>query len=140
MSKSKIPWIVVEVVDVYPTTLGHCPHFNLVSHEFQAVGAEFCPLSDQVVEYPSHVIGSHVRVAELVKGLKNALSNIPVNVQIRMVDATSAGGILKCIRHRVRGQSAIIVNGKKVCDGNYSLDEAIRKIREEALSIVQRTA
>ncbi|MDJ0269075.1 MAG: hypothetical protein NXY59_00715 [Aigarchaeota archaeon] len=129
-------WLVIEVIDVYPTTLGHCPHFNLVTHELGAAGAEFCPLSDQVVEYPRHVIESHYRVAGLVKRLKTLLRGLPLNVQVRMIEATSAVGLWKCLRHRVRSQSAILVNGRKICDGDYSLDEAAESIRREALRIL----
>ena len=136
MVKDRGRWVVVEVIDVYPTTLGHCPHFNLVSHEFGAAGAEFCPVSDQVLEYPQHIVSNHRKVAELVKSLKRELSGLPINVQIRMVDATSWVGVFKCFRHRVRGQSAVIVNGRKVCDGDYAVDEAVERIKAEAMNIL----
>ncbi|HIQ29796.1 MAG TPA: hypothetical protein EYH45_04445 [Candidatus Caldiarchaeum subterraneum] len=107
-----------------------------MTHEFGAAGAEFCPLSDQVVEYPRHVIESHYRVAGLVKHLKKVLRGLPINVQIKMIEAASAVGMWKCLRHRIRSQSAILVNGRKICEGDYSLDEAAESIRREALRIL----
>jgi len=136
MTHQQMPWLVVEIIDVYPTTLGHCPHFNLISHEFGAAGAEFCPISDQVIEYPKHVLESHQRVAKLVSKIKSALTDLPVNVRIQMIEATSAAGIWKCLRHGVKGQSALLVNGKKICDGTFSLEDVGERVRREAMRLL----
>lgn len=127
-----VPTIKIEVIDVYPTSIGHCPHINLLSHEMNLLGGEYCPLSDQALEYPKEILENHLRIAEVIKRVKNALKGIPINVTIEMVEATSLKGIFKSIRHRLRQQSAIIVNGKKVCDGFPEKGVLEGFLREEA--------
>lgn len=139
MKPAQAPWLVVEIIDTYPTTLGHCPHFNLMTHELGAAGAEFCELSDQVLEYPRHVLESHHRVADLVTRLKTALQGLPVNVRIEMVEATSAKGLWKCLRHGVKGQSAVLVNGRKICDGIFT-EERMEVVKHEALRLLANPA
>jgi hypothetical protein len=53
--------IRITILDVYPTQLGHCPHYNLISSQMMAAGSEFCELSSQALEYPDEVLSSHSR-------------------------------------------------------------------------------
>jgi len=117
--------VKIELIDVYPTSVGHCPHFNFVTAEFKCLGGEF--QSDQLSEYPDHVADSHVRVAETVSRIKKALSGLPVSVTINLVGAQSITGVLKSFRHRLTKQFAVIVNGKKVWEG-YPIGPAFENI------------
>lgn len=121
----------VELVDVYPTSIGHCPHFNFVTAEFKCLGGEF--QTDQLVEYPEHVVESHTRLAETITRIKEVLKEVPVNVTIHLVEATSLKGVIKCFRHRLRTQSAVIVNGKKICDG-YPFDSNLERLVQQEVN------
>lgn len=130
---AKAPWINIEVIDLYPTNLGHCPHYNLLAQELEAMPEEYCVCSEssQVREYPPEVLQSYERVAQLIKGLKEALKGYPVNVRIDMIEATSLKGLLKSLRHRIRRNMAVIVNGRKVCDGEINVPLVVKSVREE---------
>lgn len=103
------------MLDVYPTTVGHCPHFNFVTAEFKCLAGEF--QTDQLMEYPKHVADSYVRLSETLSRIKKALDGLPVNVSIHLVATQSIKGVIKSFRHRMKTQFAVIVNGKKVWDG-----------------------
>ncbi len=122
-------WVKIEIVDLYPTNLGHCPHYNLLSHEMNLAVREYCHLSpeNQAREYPEEVFLSYHRVGDYIKKLKDRLINTPINVRIELIEATSLKGVYKCIRYRIRGNRGIIFNGRKICDGNYSTDEAVER-------------
>ena len=121
----------VEVLDVYPTTLGHCPHFNLVSCEMSTAGAEFCELSSQVMEYPDSVIKSHDRAVAIMNFLKKTLDGVPANVSLDMVDLLTFSGFLKGLRHGVMSSFAVLMNGRKVCEREINW----QKIRDEATAL-----
>lgn len=125
------PELKVEVLDIYPSTLGHCPHFNLVSCEMATSGAEFCELSSQVVEYPDHVLKSHDRAVAIMNFLKKSLDGIPANVSLDMVDLLTLAGFLKGVRHGVMGNFAILINGRKVCEKDIDW----QRLREEATAL-----
>lgn len=120
----------VEIFDVYPTTLGHCPHYNLLANEMAAAGAEFCELSSQVTEYPNDVIMSHDRAVEVASFLRKELAGRAVDVSVEMVSLMSPTGFFKALRHRIKSNFAIVVGGRKVCE--ESLDW--QALRREALS------
>ncbi|MEM0384587.1 MAG: hypothetical protein QXV27_07055 [Candidatus Caldarchaeum sp.] len=121
----------VEVYDIYPLTLGHCPHYNLLSAEMYAGGSEFCELSSQATEYPKDIIKNHLRAAEVVKFLKGAFSGIRMNVEVEMVNLLSPVGFLKSLRYGVWRRPGVVVDGRKVCDGGTDW-EGLRKAVEEA--------
>ena len=125
----------VEVLDIYPTTLGHCPHFNLVSCEMATSGDEFCELSSQVVEYPDHVIRSHDRAVSVMNFLKKTLDGTPANVSLDMIDLLTFQGFLKGLRHGVMGNFAILMNGKKVCEKDIDW----QRLKAEAMTICLAT-
>jgi hypothetical protein len=109
--------VKVQVFDVYPTTLGHCPHYNLFASEMAAAGAEFCELSNQALEYPPDVIKSHERAARIAEFLAREAREMGLNVEVEMVNLFSPGGLLKALRHGVLGRFAVVVDGRKVCEG-----------------------
>ncbi|MCS7127543.1 MAG: hypothetical protein NZ953_04055 [Thaumarchaeota archaeon] len=123
----------VVLLDVYPTQLGHCPHYNLVSSQMMAAGSEFCELSSQALEYPQEVIESHRRALAVLNVLRRALDGKEVNVEVEMVDALSPKGFLLSLRYGVRGNFAVVVNGKKVYDGEPSV-EAVERALEDYVS------
>jgi hypothetical protein len=126
--------IKVEVLDIYPTQLGHCPHFNLVTSEMEAAGSEFCAFSSQTVEYPDEVFKSHQRAVQILAFLRQELRDKPVHVTLEMVDLLSPRGFLKMLRHRVLKNFAIIVNGRKVCEGGIDWEG----LKREVSSVVGR--
>jgi hypothetical protein len=40
-----------------------------------------------------------------------------LNVEVEMVNLVSPGGLLKALRHGVLGRFAVVVDGRKVCEG-----------------------
>jgi len=123
--------VKIELYDIYPSTLGHCPHYNLLSAEMYAVGSEFCEHSTQVLEYPDEIIKNHVRAVQVLKFLKDSLKNHLVDVELEMVNLISPVGFLKSIRYGVWRRPAIVVNGKKVSEGFIDW-EGLKKAVEEA--------
>ncbi len=130
-------WLRIEIIDVFPTNIGHCPHFNLLNHELRALGGLYCPFTDQAKEYPKHVREAHQRVADVIQRTKNALKDLPLNVSVDMIEATSIKGTLKGIRYRLRKQSGMIVNGRKFIEGYPLPDEFEQRLRLEAQSVLQ---
>lgn len=123
--------VKVEIFEIYPMTLGHCPHYNLLSAEMHAAGAEFCDLSTQAAEYPDEIIKNHLTAAEIAKFLRNSFKGRRMNVDVEMVNLISPVGFLKSIRHRIWRRPGIVVDGKKISDGfidweklQYAVEEA----------------
>ncbi len=82
-----------------------------------AAGAEFCELSTQVTDYPDDVIHSHDRAVDIARFLKNEFQDPPFDVSLEMVNLLSPDGFFKALKHRIRKRFAIVVDGKKVCEG-----------------------
>jgi len=123
--------VKVELYDVYPITLGHCPHYNLLSAEMYAAGSEFCELSTQAAEYPDDIIQNHSRAVEVLRFLKNTLGKINLDVELDMINLISPIGFLKSIRHGIWRRPAVVVDGRKVSEG-YIDWEGLKKAVEEA--------
>ncbi|MEM1951859.1 MAG: hypothetical protein QXG52_09135 [Candidatus Caldarchaeum sp.] len=123
--------VKVELYEIYPMTLGHCPHYNLLSAEMYAMGAEFCELSTQATEYPDDIIANHRKAAEIVKFLRNNFVGKNMNVEVEMVNLISPVGFFRSIRHGILRRPAIVVDGKKVCDGKIEW-EKLRSAVEQA--------
>ena len=62
--------IRITILDVYPTQLGHCPHYNLISSQMMAAGSEFCELSSQALEYPDEVLSSHSKTIRILEAVR----------------------------------------------------------------------
>ncbi|MEN3048051.1 MAG: hypothetical protein ABDH63_04650 [Candidatus Caldarchaeales archaeon] len=118
----------VVLLDVYPTQLGHCPHYNLVSSQMMAAGSEFCELSSQALEYPEEVIESHRRALAVLNALRRDLDGLSADVEVEMVDALSPRGFLLSLRYGVKGKFAVVVNGKKVYDGEPEMGAVERAL------------
>ncbi len=123
--------VKVEVYEIYPMTLGHCPHYNLLTAEMYAAGAEFCELSTQVSEYPADIISNHSKAVEVVRFLRESFKDRKVNVEVEMVNLMSPVGFMKSIRYGIRRRPAIVVDGRKVCDGFIDWD-GLKKAVEKA--------
>ncbi|MDJ0275138.1 MAG: hypothetical protein QXO17_02085 [Nitrososphaerota archaeon] len=109
--------IRVTIFDVYPTQLGHCPHYNLVSSQMMTAGSEFCELSSQAVEYPEEVIGSHGRAVRILEAIRREVGGEPVRVEVEMVELLSPRGFISSLRYGIRSNFAVVINGRKVYDG-----------------------
>ncbi len=130
-------WITIEIIDLYPTNLGHCPHFNLLAHEMDLASTEFCPSAGQAREYPEHIVKSYSRVADLIADLKKNLRGYPVNIRIELIEATSMRGLWRSLKYRVKGNSAAIVNGRKVCEGVLDSRKIVDAVKAEAEKIAK---
>jgi hypothetical protein len=137
MRDNKITTLKIEVLDLYPTQLGHCPHFNLISSQMMTAGSEFCEISSQTLEYPDSVVKSHLRAAMLLDCVKRVVAGRAVNAEVVMVDLLSPKGFLKSLRHGIKHNYAILLNGRKIYEGEpdiekaeASLAEAVRRILE----------
>lgn len=122
---------------MFPTNIGHCPHFNLLTHEVRALGGLWCPFTDQAKEYPAYVREAHHRVADVIERVREAVKDLPVNVSVDMVEATSIKGTLKGIRHRLRKQSGMIVNGRKFVEGYPLPPDFEQRLRSEAEGLLR---
>jgi len=136
MPYSKHTTLKIEVLDLYPTQLGHCPHFNLISSQMMTAGSEFCEISSQTLEYPDSVVKSHLRAALLLDCVKRIVAGRPVSAEVVMVDLLSPKGFLKSLRHRVRHNYAIILNGRKIYDGEPNIEEAEASLVNAVRSIL----
>jgi hypothetical protein len=109
--------IRITILDVYPTQLGHCPHYNLISSQMMTAGSEFCELSSQALEYPDEVLSSHSRAVRILEAVRREVQGVPVRVEVEMVELLSPKGFISSLRHRIRSNFAVLVNGKKVYEG-----------------------
>nr|BAJ49360.1 hypothetical protein HGMM_F01D06C27 [Candidatus Caldarchaeum subterraneum]BAJ49404.1 hypothetical protein HGMM_F31D11C36 [Candidatus Caldarchaeum subterraneum] len=131
--------VKIEVYDVYPMTLGHCPHYNLLAAEMYAAGAEFCELSTQAAEYPDDVIKSHQRAAEVVRFLRNVFRGRDMNVEVEMVNLISPTGFFKSILKKVWRRPAVVVDGVKVCEGGVDWERLRTAVEQAWLTRINTT-
>ncbi len=126
MPKPYIP-LKVEIVGVLPTLFGHCSHCDYVADRMKVALKK-----DQADEYPPAVIEENHRVSETVYQI---LENFPGKAQVEIVNAVSPAGFWKALKYRLRSNSALIVNGKKVGEGipEYSKLEEVLKSELEKL-------
>lgn len=116
--------------------MGHCPHYNLVSSQMMTAGSEFCELSSQALEYPQDVIESHRRAIEVMGCLKKVLNGFNADVSVEMVDILSPKGFMLSLRYRVRSNFAVVVNGKKVYDGEPMMKAVERSLEDHIASLL----
>lgn len=131
--------VKIEVYDVYPMTLGHCPHYNLLAAEMYAAGAEFCELSTQAAEYPDDVIKSHQRAAEVVRFLRNVFRGRDMNVEVEMVNLISPTGFFKSILKKIWRRPAVVVDGAKVCEGGVDWERLRTAVEQAWLTRINTT-
>ncbi len=120
--------IKITILDIYPTQLGHCPHYNLVSSQMMTAGSEFCELSSQALEYPDDVLSSHSRAIRILEAVRREVEGEPVRVEVEMVELLSPKGFISSLRYGIRSNFAVLVNGKKVYEGKPDDGEVEEKV------------
>lgn len=123
MKEGKLLPIKIEVLDLYPTRLGLCPRYSLISSQMMTAGSEFCEMPSQALEYPDEVIKSHMRAVMLLELVKKIVAGRLVNVEVVMVNLLSPKGFLISLRHGVRSNYAILLNGRKVYEGEPDMEK-----------------
>ncbi len=129
--------IRITILDIYPTQLGHCPHYNLVSSQMMSAGSEFCELSSQALEYPDEVLASHDRAVRILNAVRREVEGEPVRVEVEMVELLSPKGFISSLKYDLRSNFAVLVNGKKVYDGkpdDGQVEEKVARYVKELLN------
>jgi hypothetical protein len=132
--------IRITILDVYPTQLGHCPHYNLVSSQMMTAGSEFCELSSQALEYPDDVLSSHSRAVRILEAVRREVGGEPVRVEVEMVELLSPKGFISSLRHGIRSNFAVLVNGRKVYEGKPDDGQFEEKVARYVRELLNGTA
>ncbi len=132
--------IKITILDIYPTQLGHCPHYNLVSSQMMTAGSEFCELSSQALEYPDDVLSSHSRAIRILEAVRREVEGEPVRVEVEMVELLSPKGFISSLRYGIRSNFAVLVNGKKVYEGKPDDGEVEEKVARYVRELLNNPA
>lgn len=114
----------VEMVGLLPMTFTTCAHCCTTDY-FRVCGLD--TRSDQLEEYPEDVRGIEERVADLYRKI---LTDFQGRVIPLAVGTATLRGLWLSLRHRLRGEFNVIVNGRHVLRGLTDYDllrEAIEK-------------
>lgn len=98
--------ICVEVITKVLTSYGHCKRCDLI---FDQLGINPKVRHRDVNEYPEEVKEECFRLSDWIRELGRLYKH---RIFIRVIDAQSPMGILKCLRHRLWEYPAFIVDGK----------------------------
>lgn len=96
----------IEIVGLLPTLFGHCAHCDFVAQRMK-VGLK----KDQIDEYPPSLVKENHRVSEIVWDI---LEDFPGKARVEIINTASPAGIWKSLKHRLRSNTAFIVNGRKI--------------------------
>lgn len=131
MPKPNIP-LKIEIIGLLPTFFGHCPHCDYVADRMKVHLRK-----DQVDDYPPNVIEENHRISETVLSI---LEDFPGKAQVEVINTASPAGVWKSVKHRLRNNTAFIVNGRKIGENIPDYSE-IKPILESELERLQvRTA
>jgi hypothetical protein len=109
MGPAQLPATQVEILAYAPTEFYHCQHCEAVWHHLgvgQGIHAE-----QRASALPPDLQAEYAAIVDWVSG---ALERYGQRVSFRVVDAASAEGVWKSLRHRVRLFPAFIVDGERI--------------------------
>ena len=103
--------IFVEIVTRTMTTYGHCRHCTFFFDE-SGLQNEFNKKA--LDDYPQDLQEEVARLSDWVRDLSRLYKH---RLVMRIIDAHSPVGMIKCLRHWIRQYPAFIINGKKAWVG-----------------------
>jgi hypothetical protein len=110
--------VAVEIVTSVPPELGHCASCEVVLRSFTSLDRQF-------LEWPEDVARES---AELVSFLRELSSRNP-HVTVRVIPTLTPEGFMVSLRYGIKRTPAVIIRGRKVCEGYLDLG-----LVEEALN------
>jgi hypothetical protein len=100
--------LLVEIVAYAPTAYYHCTHCEIV---WQQTGFSAGVRKEQAAAaLPPDLLADYQRVSDWVHGL---LAQHGERVAVQVIDAASAEGLWKTLRHGLRRYPAVIVAGRR---------------------------
>lgn len=106
MAHSKVNKI--EIVTISPIMLGHCNNCEILMNSFGANHTR-----SQLDEYPQEILDQSLKITEFINSISGKFY-----ISVSIIEAFSVRGLLKLIRFKNRKLPIIIVNGKKISNGN----------------------
>ncbi len=103
--------IYIEVVSNLFTSLGNCPHCDLL---FQETGVGPAVREEDRNAYPPHFHEEWKTLRETLLELKHLYRH---RIDVRLIDADSPLGLYKAVRHRFRKYPTYILDKKDVYTG-----------------------
>mgnify|MGYP001572775741 CR=1 FL=1 len=115
----------IEIVAYAPTAFFHCAHCEVV---WDQVGFSQGVRNEQLQSgLPEELRQEYHQLSEWVRQLMRKYGD---QIEVSVIDAASAEGFVKSLRHRVRRFPAVIVGGReRVTGGNYSMAEQAIALR-----------
>jgi len=100
--------VTVEIVTLNPIMIGHCEHCEILMKGF---GIDYKP--SQLEEYPRELLELSSKVTELIRALTRRFY-----ARVIIIEALTLLGLYKMLRYRSGKLPLIIVNGRKVSEGD----------------------
>jgi len=115
--------IFLEVITRTMTTYGHCRHCTVLFDE-SGLQKEFNKKA--LADYPEDLQEEVARLSDWIRELNRLYKH---RLVMRVIDAHSPVGMVKCLRHWIRKYPAFIINGRKAWIGwdKSKLEELIDK-------------
>ena len=115
--------IFVEIITRTMTTYGHCRHCTVLFDE-SGLQKEFNKKA--LADYPEDLQEEVARLSDWIRELNRLYKH---RLVMRVIDAHSPVGMVKCLRHWIRKYPAFIINGRKAWIGwdKSKLEELIDK-------------
>lgn len=114
--------VTVEIVTLNPIMVGHCEHCEILMKGF---GIDYKPA--QLEEYPREILEMSSKITELIRAITRRFY-----ARVIIIEALTPLGLYKMIRYRGRKLPLIIVEGRKVSEGDIkdpvALAEEIYKL------------
>ena len=103
--------IFLEIITRTITTYGHCRHCTVLFDE-SGLQKEFNKKA--LADYPEDLQEEVARLSDWIREFNSLYKH---RLVIRVIDAHSPVGMVKCLRHWIRKYPAFIINGKKAWVG-----------------------
>jgi len=115
--------IFLEVITRTMTTYGHCRHCTVLFDE-SGLQKEFDKKA--LADYPEDLQEEVAQLSDWIRELNRLYKH---RLVMRVIDAHSPVGMVKCLRHWIRKYPAFIINGRKAWIGwdKSKLEELIDK-------------
>lgn len=99
--------VTVEIVTLNPIMIGHCEHCEILMKGF---GVDYKP--SQLEEYPREFLELSSKITEFIRAITRRFY-----ARVVIIEALTPLGLYKMIRYRSGKLPIVIVNGRKVSEG-----------------------
>src|SRR4030042_2297494 len=127
--------IFVEIITRTMTTYGHCRHCTILFDE-SGLQKEFAKKA--LEDYPQDLQEEVARLSDWIRELNGLYKH---RLVMRVIDAHSPVGMVKCLRHWIRKYPTFIINGKETWAGwdKGKLESLIDKYIQRSIETRKRS-